>query len=445
MAISITANAQSAVYPLKISPNNRYLVDQNNIPYPVLGRTAWFVISLPVNQYHQFIANTVSKGYNAIEMHVLDHDPRGNNAPFNGNGDLPFLRRLDGAAWNGTLTYTNPNTEAPDLTTPNEKYWSFVDGFLSYCDSQKITVFIFPGYLGARGGNQGWMQELVANGTAKSEAYGAFIANRYKNQKNLVWMLLGDMGTFTIPQKDAEAALIKGLKRVPGQQSTHYSAEANSGQNSIDQVDFGDQMTLNGVYSWQGDVSRLGRNAYSHHPVIPAYLLEEPYDEEGPDGNKYNPSAIQPVRRFQWSGWLSAIGGYISGNGYVWGFKSPDWQNHLNTKGAKEMSLLNSFIKSISWWELVPSGLEGMKTLITNGGGTPANPDYVAAAANPAGTLLVAYIPPAHQGSIEVDMTVMNGRIQAHWYDPANGNIMKIKGSPFSNKKETAIYSSGNQ
>ena len=278
------------------------------------------------------------------------------------------------------------------------------------------------------------MQDLVANGDSKTEAYGVWIANRYKNQKNLVWMLLGDMGTFTIPQKDVEAALIKGLKSVPGQQSNHYSAEANSGQNSIDQADFGDQMTLNGVYSWQGDVIRLGRNAYSHHPVIPAYLLEEPYDEEGADGNKYNPSAIQPVRRFQWSGWLSALGGYISGNGYVWGFKSPDWQNHLNTKGAKEMSLLNSFIKSISWWELVPSGLEGMKTLIINGGGEPANPDYVAAAANPAGTLLVAYIPPANQGNIEVDMTVMHGSIKAHWYDPTNGNIMKITGSPFSNK-----------
>ena len=434
VGISVTCNAQSYVSPLKISANSRYLVDQNNTPCPILGRTAWFVISLSANQYHQFITNTVSKGYNAIEMHVLDHDLRGNNPPFNGNGDLPFLRRLDGSVWNGALSYTNPNTEAPDLTTQNEKYWSFVDTFLSYCDSQEITVFIFPGYVGAGGGGEGWMQELVTNGSAKSAAYGAFIANRYKNQKNLVWMLLGDMGTFTIPQKDAEAALIKGLKSVAGQQSTHYSAEANSGQNSTDQVDFGDQMTLNGVYSWQGDVCRLGRNAYSIHPVLPAFLLEEPYDEEGPDGNKYNPSAIQPVRRFQWLGWLSSIGGYISGNGYVWGFKSPDWQNHLNTKGAKEMSLLNSFIKSISWWELVPSGLEGTKTLITNGGGTPDNPDYVAAAANPAGTLLVAYIPPAHPDSIEVDMTAMHSSVKAHWYDPTNGNIKKIKGSPFSNK-----------
>jgi Protein of unknown function (DUF4038)/Putative collagen-binding domain of a collagenase len=432
--ISLACSAQNHVYPLKISANKRYLVDQDNTPYPILGRTAWFIISLPVNQYHQFITNTVSKGYNAIEMHVLDHDPRGNNAPFNGNGDLPFLRRLDGAAWTGALIYADSSREAPDLTTPNEKYWSFADEFLAYCDSQKITVFIFPGYLGWSGGNQGWMKELIANGAEKTTAYGAFIANRYRNQKNLVWMLLGDMGSFTKPQKDAEAALIKGLKSVPGQQSNQYSAEANSGQNSTDQPDFGDQMTLNGVYDWDGKVSGLGRKAYAQRPAIPAFLLEEPYDEEGPDGNKVNPGAIQPVRRFQWLGWLSTIGGYISGNGYVWGFKSPDWQNHLDTKGAKEMGLLNSFIRSIPWWELVPSGMEGMKTLITKGGGVYTNPDYVAAAANPAGTLLVAYVPPTHQVSIEVDMTVMQGSIQANWYDPTNGNKVKIAGSPFSNK-----------
>jgi len=34
----------------------------------------------------------------------------------------------------------------------------------------------------------------------------------------------------------------------------------------------------------------------------------------------------------QWWGWLSTIGGYIAGNGYVWPF-IPGWQNHLDTQG----------------------------------------------------------------------------------------------------------------
>ena len=77
LGTSLFCNAQTPIYPLKKSTNGRYLVDQNNTPVPILGRTAWFVISQPVSDYKTFISNTVSHGYNSIEMHVLDHDPRG--------------------------------------------------------------------------------------------------------------------------------------------------------------------------------------------------------------------------------------------------------------------------------------------------------------------------------------------------------------------------------
>src|SRR5690348_13709043 len=118
------------------------------------------------------------------------------------------------------------------------------------------------------------MRELLANGKQKTEAFGAWIANRYRNQKNIIWMLLGDMGNLKGEQKDIEAALIKGLKSIPDQQSIFYSAEANSGMNSKDDIDFGNEMILNGVYSWQGFVSGIGRKAYSMKPVLPAFLLE---------------------------------------------------------------------------------------------------------------------------------------------------------------------------
>ena len=139
-----------------------------------------------------------------------------------------------------------------------------------------------------------------------------------------------------------------------------------------------------------------------------------------PDGNSVNPSATQPVRRFQWWGWLSTIGGYISGNGYVWPFNA-GWQSHLNTQGAQDMARLNAFIRSIAWYNLVPSGLGGMRTLVTAGGSSVSASDYVAAAATPDGKLLVAYIPPAHNGSITVDMAAMSGPASARWFDPTSG------------------------
>ncbi|CAN5476646.1 DUF4038 domain-containing protein [soil metagenome] len=424
-------------FPLKISNDKRYFVDQNSKPFPILGRTAWFIVSQPDSGYKKFLDNTIAHGYNSIELSVITHWPMGNHAPYNANGDAPFLKSLNGNDWDGKLTYNDVTTEAPDLLTPNEPYWKHVDEMLAYCESKGILVFMFPGYVGyaSEMEEQGWMKELVANGE-KTEQYGAWIATRYKNRKNIVWTLLGDKGIYTAAQAKAEAALIKGLKNVQGQQSVQYTAESNSGENAADNAQFGHEMTMNGSYTWElkVPVPYIARKAYAHKPVIPAFLLEEPYDEEGPDGNNYNPNATQPVRRFQWWGWLSTIGGYISGNGYIWQFVDPVWQQHLNTQGALDMGRLNSFIHSIKWWKLIPSGLNGMPTLIVDPNNTDTSAAYVSAAATKDGSMLVAYIPPAHEGSTTVDMTALSNKVNAYWFDPTNGVYTSIKDFSLTNK-----------
>lgn len=404
-------------FPVRHSANHRFLVDRFGRPFPILGRTAWFVTSLSVADYRTFVDDTAARGFTAIEFHVISHDPRGNHPPFNGNDDAPFLNTLDGGAWSGSLA-GDAGGLAPDFTTPNPAYWSFVDAMLSYCESKGLLVLIFPAYVGYAGGEQGWMAEMEANGPERMYTYGAWIANRYKSRANIVWMAGGDLGVYGTERAAAEGALLDGLKSVAGQ-SVQFSAEWDSDMIATDQESFGHHMTLNSVYSWGGLVSSLGRRAYAHTRILPAFLLEEPYDEEGPDGNGYNPNATQPVRRFSWWGWLSTIGGHVSGNGYVWTF-TPGWQSHLETQGAQDMTVLNTFIRSISWNELVPSGLAGMRTLITEGGGTDGGADEVTAAANPRGTLLVAYVPPDHTGSIVVDMEALRSSVRARWFDPTS-------------------------
>ncbi len=75
-----------------------------------------------------------------------------------------------------------------------------------------------------------------------------------------------------------------------------------------------------------------------------------------------------------------------------------------------------------------------MRNLITEGGGTDSSSNYVTAAATPAGTLLVAYVPPAHSGSITVDMEAMKGSALARWFDPTSGKYTPVVGSPVKNK-----------
>jgi hypothetical protein len=428
-------------FPLALSSDHRTLVGHDGTPFPILGRASWFVISRPVADYQSYLANTLAKGYDAIELMIITHHPSGNNPPHDGNGDVPFTKRLDGGAWSGALTYGNIDNEAPDFTTPNETYWQFIDTFLATCESKGILVLMFPAYGGYQGNEEGWMAEVVANGPSRMTTYGSWIATRYKNRANIVWMAGGDLGTgsgsagFTTAQSAAESALLTGITSVAGQLSTNFSAEWATESIGTDQTQFGALMTLNSIYSWSGQVASNGLRAYGHSPAEPAFLLEEPYDEEGPDGNDFNPSATQPVRRFQWWGWLSTIEGYMAGNGYVWPFVAPAWSAHLDTQGANDMAVLNAFIRSVSWWQLVPSGQGSMKTIVTAGAGTNTDPGYVAAAATPTGKLAVAYVPPAHTGSITVDLTVLSGTVRARWLNPTTGAYTMIASYPNTAKQ----------
>ena len=121
----LTSVFRSAVaqvmFPLRVSDDRRYLVDQRGKPFPIMGRTAWFIISQPEEGYKKFIENTLLHGHNAIEFAAITHWPMGNNAPFNGEGAIPFVKSLNGMPWDGRLKYDSIQVQAPDLTTPNEK------------------------------------------------------------------------------------------------------------------------------------------------------------------------------------------------------------------------------------------------------------------------------------------------------------------------------------
>lgn len=412
-----------AAFPLRVAEDNRHLVDATGRPFVLRGRAAWSVLTQPVASYRAFLDDTKAKGFNAVEVLGIVADPGSKDVPFAGDKTLPFGRQLGGGPWQGAMDHKAIEREAPDLTTPNEAYWAFVEAFVDACRERGIVVLFFPAYVGYKGGDKGWMREMVANGPTRVEAYGEWIARRFQGKSNLVWMLGGDYGRFRPAETEVERALIRGLKRVAPQASTLYSALWDTNTIGTDQPDFGGELNLNGVYSWSGETASLARRAYRHVPVMPAYLVEEPYDEEGPDGNAYNPHATQPVRRFVYWAWLESLAGYVVGNGYVWTFNA-GWERHLDSPGTRDMQLLNGFVASIPWWRLVPDGQGSHRPLVTAGGGTIDTDSHVAAAATRDGDLAVVYLGPCHGGAISIDMSRLSGTVTARWFDPSNGNYL---------------------
>jgi hypothetical protein len=431
--VRLTTTPPSVAFPLKTSADGRYLEDSSGKPFPVLGRASWMVLSLAAPAYERYLDDTLARGFNTVEVSILNHWPDGDHIPFDDAGDAPFLRRLDGLPWNGALRYQSNGRDAPDFTTPNDAYWSNVDLFLDSCATRGILVLLFPAYLGYAGAAEGWMTEMIANGPGRVRAYGRWIASRYKDRRNIVWMLGGDRGTapfyFNPAELAVEQALVSGMFSVPGQATRNTSAEW-SGPIATSEPDFASYMTINGAYGL--NAAAFARQAYAYTPVRPAFLLEGPYDEEGPDGNWRNVHATQPVRRFEWWGWLNSIGGYVAGNGYVWPFRDRWWHprsyyvRHLDTPTTRDLARLNRLISSLRWYDLVPDGLGGIGTLVTAGRGTPDALDYVAAAECPDGSLLVAYAGPLSSAPFTIDLTKMRGITTARWFNPATGSYVPI-------------------
>lgn len=421
------AITSGSVFPLSISADSRTLVQADGTAFPILGRALWSLVTLDRPSYQAVLADTVAKDFNSIEMSMHVHWPNVTAAPFANNGTLlPFNNVLSGGTWTGSLSYGNPATDAPDFATPNAAYWSFLDTFFNDCMALGINVFAFPSYVGFQGGNQGWMVEMTANGTTKVQAYGAFVQSRYANQKNITWMAGGDFGSgsnpFSGPQSAAEGALLTGLTAAK-----LFAAEWDTPSNAKDQTTFGSLMTLNSSYTFAGLVNAQGVSAYAQSPTSPAFLLEEPYDQEGPDGTNVNSAAIQPCERFLIWGHLSTIGGYIGGNGFVWPFNS-GYSSHLTTVCATSCANWNKFVKSIksAFARLVPSGQGSIGTLITSGAGTQDATSMATAACTPLGDLWVAYLGPGTAGSITVDMTKLRGASTWRWYDVTNGQYTAI-------------------
>jgi hypothetical protein len=66
----------------------------------------------------------------------------------------------------------------------------------------------------------------------------------------------------------------------------------------------------------------------------------------------------------------------------------------------------------------------------------------VTAASTPDGALIMAYMPTIR--AITVNMSTLSAPASASWYDPANGTLMPIAGSPFGNTGLRQFQPSGN-
>src|SRR6516165_11764815 len=104
------AEEKAPVYPLKVSANGRYLVDQKGTPFLVAGESPQaLLVNLTEKDAELFFANRRSHGFNAVWINLLCRKGTGG--------------RADGSTHDGVL----PFRTADDVATPNEAYFARCD------------------------------------------------------------------------------------------------------------------------------------------------------------------------------------------------------------------------------------------------------------------------------------------------------------------------------
>lgn len=469
-----------SVFPLTVSSNGRHLRKKDGAPFLVCADSTWSLfVDIPLTgaaTYNTYFATLVSQGFNSVMGNAIEHHFTVLKPPLERGGLLPFTQRMDAATFtgspNGTSSsagtqaqfasdnYGSPSSQSPDCTFINNSYWLVVEQILDAALANGLLVFVWPSYLGFHAGDEGWMGEMVvwdavigAGGftgagfadptKSKMYNYGAWLAARWKNYPNIVWTMGGDYGsnsqTLSAPQRAAVVSLVAGMKSVAGQKSLLWTAHWDRPCISDDNLIAGVTWDINFGYCDEA-VAEVVRGGYST-AAKPSVLGEYNY-ENGSFGG------TAPWRKYTWWGFLGGVAGGFYGHEQLWRFDDGtpgiDWTTLLATQARLDVVRQFAFWNARPWWRMKPNGLGGMGTLITAGGGTasPQSTDYVAAACTPEGDLLIAYVPPAHTGSVTVDMTKLGASVTARWFDPANATFTAI--GTFANTGTRAFTTTGN-
>lgn len=462
---STVAGVSNNIFPLAISSDGRYLKQSDGTPFLLCADTSWSLfVDIPLtggNDLALYFSTLVSQGFNAVSGNAIEHHYTVVKPPKERGGLLPFTQTMSGASYtgspNGTTgaagtqgqfasdNYSNINTQAPDCTFINNSYWLALETILNAALSNNLVVLVWPGYLGFHADDEGWMNEMVVwdgvtgaggftgqswadNTKSKMWNYGAWLGNRWKAYPNIIWVLGGDYGsntqTLSTAQASAVSNLMAGLKSITGAQSQLYTAHWDRPALSTDTTLAAGAFDLNGCYA-DDSVAELARRGYAHAPTKPTIGLEYFYENDLFGGSA-------PYRKYVYWQFLGGVAGGFYGNEQIWRFDDgtpgTDWTTLLSTQARNDAIRQFAFWKTLPWHRLKPSGLGGMGALVTAGGGTasPQSTDYVAAACTSEGDLLLAYVPPAHTGSVTIDMTKLAATAVARWFDPTNGTFTAI-------------------
>jgi hypothetical protein len=380
--------AGEPVYPVKVSPNGRYFVDQKGDPVFWLGTTQWqlFRDNTPEDA-RTIIANVKSKGIAFIQAMLVGV---GDGTRPNAGGEKPWAN--------------------DDPLTPNEAYFKNVDAVIACAREHNVCLSVTLYH-------QRWRKRITQE---NARTWARWLARRYKDVPTLVWSMTPEAKPEFVPVLRELAA---GLREGAG--GSHlitfkpdpapYSSSFIHDERWLDFDSMQVWKSLNLIYP-------MVTKDYNLKPVKPVLMAEGAYEAGSEYGFDVTPLW---VRR-------QAYYSYLCGGHFTYGHNDswrmlPTWKKALDAPGAVQMGVLKKvFLGREEWWHLTPD-----QGLPASGGNTQGDV-LTLAARHKDGKWIMVYAGAKTAFSIHMDKVTAAGQAKASWIDPRTGESVSAGSFPNS-------------
>ncbi|AFK05025.1 hypothetical protein Emtol_3899 [Emticicia oligotrophica DSM 17448] len=340
---------QLSAQSFSVSQNKRYLMKDGK-PFVWVGDTAWELFhALDRDSATYYLSKRASQGFNLIQAVALA-ELDGLNTP-NAYGDKPLIDN--------------------DPTKPNESYFKHVDFIIDKANEMGLNIGLLPTW-GDKVFKDKWGVGPEIFNADNARIYGFWIANRYKNRKNIIWILGGDRN----PRKNTDDVTIWRSMALG-------IVEAYGGNENVI-ISFHPQPNQFGASEWfhqdgwfdfnmfqtghcrDNDVYNRIKSSYEN-PLIKPVIDGEPIYEEHPvcfNANDLGTTNAYDVRKALYLNVFSGAFGFTYGCHDIWQMFRPGvkpvngphiyWQKALDLPAANQVKFLKKLIESRPILERIP-------------------------------------------------------------------------------------------
>ncbi len=329
-----------------ISANKRFLTKDGK-PFFWLGDTAWELFHrLTREEADRYLQKRKEQGFTVIQAVVLA-EMDGIRKP-NAYGHRPLLNE--------------------DPSTPDEKYFEHVDYIIDKADSLGINIALLPCW-GDKIDKGRWGKGPEILNKKNAAALGTWLAKRYKNRTNIIWVLGGDRN----PRSDADVAIWNAMGNAIQQATTNkaiISFHPTSGAYSSAEwfhkqnwLSF--NMFQTGHCRDEKVYDKIGA-VYNLLPVKPVMDAESIYEDHPIcfNAKDLGLSNAYDIRRLAYLDLFSGAFGHTYGCHDVWQMYSPReesingatkyWFDALDLPGANQLKYVRRLIETHSMADRVP-------------------------------------------------------------------------------------------